>query len=185
MTNSLQVRASSMLACQNSECCRRFCEHCLVTHLNEDVDPMSSCAWSLLDGKVKIYTSMPFVRPVVLTCFTFCTAGLALPDLQKEVLLLAERLQAKSQALQGLPLPPPPGRACHKANVCILDARRGREAHEEISSEGRQGKGWVRRGRYHASCAHVWIRAFGGAKQRRRDNRLPAIDLRGPCGVPV
>jgi hypothetical protein len=48
----LQVRASSMLACQNPECCRRFCEHCLVTHLNEDVDPMSSCAWSLLDGKV-------------------------------------------------------------------------------------------------------------------------------------
>jgi hypothetical protein len=48
-----QVRASSMLACQNPECCRRFCEHCLVTHLNEDVDPMSSCAWSLLDGKVK------------------------------------------------------------------------------------------------------------------------------------
>jgi len=47
----VKVRASSMLACQNPECCRRFCEHCLVTHLNEDVDPMSSCAWSLLDGK--------------------------------------------------------------------------------------------------------------------------------------
>merc|ERR1719183_758298 len=28
-------RASSMLACDNAECARRFCEHCLVTHLDE------------------------------------------------------------------------------------------------------------------------------------------------------
>ena len=28
-----QVRASSMLACCNAECSRRFCEHCLLTHL--------------------------------------------------------------------------------------------------------------------------------------------------------
>ncbi len=48
----VQVRASSMLACENAECCRRFCEHCLLTHLNEDVDPMSSDAWSIVDGKV-------------------------------------------------------------------------------------------------------------------------------------
>jgi len=41
-----------MLACENQECCRRFCEHCLQTHLNEDVDPMSSEAWTLVDGKV-------------------------------------------------------------------------------------------------------------------------------------
>lgn len=41
-----------MLACENQECSRRFCEHCLQTHLNEDVDPMSSDAWTLVDGKV-------------------------------------------------------------------------------------------------------------------------------------
>jgi len=40
-----------MLACENQECCRRFCEHCLLTHLNENVDPMSSDAWTLVDGK--------------------------------------------------------------------------------------------------------------------------------------
>ena len=27
-------RATSMLACENAECARRFCEHCLKTHLN-------------------------------------------------------------------------------------------------------------------------------------------------------
>lgn len=47
----VKVRASSMLACENQECCRRFCEHCLLTHLKEDVDPMSSDAWSMTDGK--------------------------------------------------------------------------------------------------------------------------------------
>jgi len=47
----VKVRASSMLACGNQECSRRFCEHCLLTHLNDDVDPMSSDAWSMLDGK--------------------------------------------------------------------------------------------------------------------------------------
>lgn len=32
----LQVkRATSMLACENSECARRFCEHCLLTHLGD------------------------------------------------------------------------------------------------------------------------------------------------------
>eukprot|EP00960_Hanusia_phi_P067709 766683-Hanusia_phi.AAC.9 len=50
----MQVRASSMLACGNQECSRRFCEHCLLTHLNDDVDPMSSDAWSMLDGKVNL-----------------------------------------------------------------------------------------------------------------------------------
>ena len=34
-----------MLACSNSECSRRFCEHCLLTHLNEDVDPTTSTSW--------------------------------------------------------------------------------------------------------------------------------------------
>mmetsp|Transcript_74685 Transcript_74685/g.112542 ORF Transcript_74685/g.112542 Transcript_74685/m.112542 type:complete len:420 (+) Transcript_74685:145-1404(+) len=47
----VKVRASSMLACENQECCRRFCEHCLMTHLNEDVDPMSSDAWEMVNGK--------------------------------------------------------------------------------------------------------------------------------------
>uniref|UniRef100_A0A7S4M133 RING-type domain-containing protein n=1 Tax=Guillardia theta TaxID=55529 RepID=A0A7S4M133_GUITH len=47
----VKVRASSMLACGNQECCRRFCEHCLLTHLNDDVDPMSSEAWTMIDGK--------------------------------------------------------------------------------------------------------------------------------------
>jgi hypothetical protein len=41
-----------MLACENQECSRRFCEHCLLTHLGEDVDPMSSDAWSMVNGKV-------------------------------------------------------------------------------------------------------------------------------------
>mmetsp|Transcript_47322 Transcript_47322/g.94865 ORF Transcript_47322/g.94865 Transcript_47322/m.94865 type:complete len:408 (+) Transcript_47322:146-1369(+) len=47
----VKVRASSMLACENQECSRRFCEHCLMTHLNEDVDPMSSDAWEVVNGK--------------------------------------------------------------------------------------------------------------------------------------
>ena len=41
----VKVRASSMLACSNTECSRRFCEHCLLTHLNEDVDPTTSTSW--------------------------------------------------------------------------------------------------------------------------------------------
>ena len=47
----VKVRASSMLACSNSECSRRFCEHCLLTHLAEDVDPVSSDAWVVISGK--------------------------------------------------------------------------------------------------------------------------------------
>ena len=49
----VKVRASSMLACENPECSRRFCEHCLLTHLGEDVDPMSSDAWTTVNGKVR------------------------------------------------------------------------------------------------------------------------------------
>jgi hypothetical protein len=48
-----------MLACENQECSRRFCEHCLLTHLGEDVDPMSSDAWTMNNGKVRPCT--PFV----------------------------------------------------------------------------------------------------------------------------
>ena len=28
-------KASSMLACENAECARRFCEHCLHAHLQD------------------------------------------------------------------------------------------------------------------------------------------------------
>jgi len=55
----VKVRASSMLACENQECSRRFCEHCLLTHLSEDVDPMSSDAWQMVDGKVYFQNSVP------------------------------------------------------------------------------------------------------------------------------
>ena len=51
----VKVRASSMLACENQECSRRFCEHCLLTHLGEDVDPMSSDSWTMVNGKVCSY----------------------------------------------------------------------------------------------------------------------------------
>ena len=44
-----------MLACENQECSRRFCEHCLLTHLGEDVDPMSSDAWTMVNGKVLFF----------------------------------------------------------------------------------------------------------------------------------
>ena len=39
-----------MLACSNAECSRRFCEHCLLTHLSEDVDPSCSDAWVHVAG---------------------------------------------------------------------------------------------------------------------------------------
>jgi hypothetical protein len=39
-----------MLACSNAECSRRFCEHCLLTHLSEDVDPSCSDAWVNVAG---------------------------------------------------------------------------------------------------------------------------------------
>jgi hypothetical protein len=42
-----------MLACENKECCRRFCEHCLLTHIGETVAPMSSDAWNMVNGKVR------------------------------------------------------------------------------------------------------------------------------------
>ena len=56
----VKVRASSMLACENHECSRRFCEHCLLTHLGEDVNPMSSDAWTMVDGKVPLFVTHPF-----------------------------------------------------------------------------------------------------------------------------
>jgi hypothetical protein len=106
-----QVRASSMLACENTECCRRFCEHCLLTHLNEDVDPMSSDAWSVSDGKVCVCVCVP-EKTRCLCCFQLespslttrnlgLAAGLALPDMPQEVLLLCQQLRGESQALQG------------------------------------------------------------------------------------
>ncbi|KAJ1492241.1 hypothetical protein T484DRAFT_1771842 [Baffinella frigidus] len=47
-----KVGASSTLACENKECCSRFCEHCLIALLGETVEPdMSSDAWSMVSGK--------------------------------------------------------------------------------------------------------------------------------------
>ena len=68
----VKVRASSMLACENSECSRRFCEHCLLTHLGEDVDPMSSQAWTMVDGKPR--WSCPICRSKCCCSVTECTA---------------------------------------------------------------------------------------------------------------
>jgi hypothetical protein len=46
-------RATSMLACENSECARRFCEHCLKTHLSDVVPPGDNNKGivDLVDGK--------------------------------------------------------------------------------------------------------------------------------------
>mmetsp|Transcript_7037 Transcript_7037/g.13579 ORF Transcript_7037/g.13579 Transcript_7037/m.13579 type:complete len:222 (+) Transcript_7037:353-1018(+) len=67
----VKVRASSMLACENLECCRRFCEHCLLTHLNENVDPMSSDAWTLVDGKP--FWNCPICRKACCCTMRECT----------------------------------------------------------------------------------------------------------------
>ena len=44
-------RATSMLACENSECARRFCEHCLKTHLSNVVPSDGKGISELVDGK--------------------------------------------------------------------------------------------------------------------------------------
>lgn len=44
-------RATSMLACENTECARRFCEHCLVTHLLHVVPADGRGLQEPLDGK--------------------------------------------------------------------------------------------------------------------------------------
>jgi hypothetical protein len=43
-------RATSMLACENSECARRFCDHCLKTHFNNVMCDGKS-VHELVDGK--------------------------------------------------------------------------------------------------------------------------------------
>lgn len=68
----VKVRASSMLACENQECSRRFCEHCLLTHLGEDVDPMSSDAWTMVNGKA--CWNCPICRSKCCCSVTECTA---------------------------------------------------------------------------------------------------------------
>ena len=50
-----KVRSNSMRACGNHDCSRRFCEYCLLTHLGEDLNPMSSDAWIMVDGKVYLF----------------------------------------------------------------------------------------------------------------------------------
>mmetsp|Transcript_7038 Transcript_7038/g.13583 ORF Transcript_7038/g.13583 Transcript_7038/m.13583 type:complete len:617 (+) Transcript_7038:128-1978(+) len=42
----VKVRASGMLACGNTDCTRRFCEHCLSKSIGDDVDPETSEAWT-------------------------------------------------------------------------------------------------------------------------------------------
>ena len=49
----VKVRAASMLSCENEECSRRFCQHCLLVHIQEDMDPSSSASWTHVDGKVR------------------------------------------------------------------------------------------------------------------------------------
>ena len=44
----VKIRISSMLGCQNPSCMRRFCRHCLITHLGEDEADMDTDAQ---DGK--------------------------------------------------------------------------------------------------------------------------------------
>lgn len=68
----VKVRASSMLACENAECSRRFCEHCLLTHLGEDVDPMSSDAWAMVNGKA--CWNCPICRSKCCCSVTECSA---------------------------------------------------------------------------------------------------------------
>jgi hypothetical protein len=53
---------------------------------------MSSCAWSLLDGKVKILSELflTLLMCLDLLLIHFFSAGLALSNLPEKVLLLAE-----------------------------------------------------------------------------------------------
>jgi hypothetical protein len=44
-------RATSMLACENAECARRFCEHCLKTHLSNVVPSDGKGISEQVDGK--------------------------------------------------------------------------------------------------------------------------------------
>mmetsp|Transcript_19604 Transcript_19604/g.30712 ORF Transcript_19604/g.30712 Transcript_19604/m.30712 type:complete len:542 (-) Transcript_19604:191-1816(-) len=44
-------RVTSMLACENAECARRFCEHCLVTHLQNVHPPDGKSLNDTIDGK--------------------------------------------------------------------------------------------------------------------------------------
>jgi len=67
-----QVRASSMLACSIPECSRRFCEHCLLTHLAEEVDPCSSSSWVVVGGKKQWHC--PICRKKCCCSVTNCTA---------------------------------------------------------------------------------------------------------------
>eukprot|EP00960_Hanusia_phi_P032524 749899-Hanusia_phi.AAC.2 len=48
----VKVRSSSMLACGNYECSRRYCEQCLLIHLNENATEQLSEGWSVVAGKV-------------------------------------------------------------------------------------------------------------------------------------
>ncbi|EKX52474.1 hypothetical protein GUITHDRAFT_133559 [Guillardia theta CCMP2712] len=49
----VKVRSSSMLACGNYECSRRYCEQCLLIHLNENATEQPSEGWSIVAGKLR------------------------------------------------------------------------------------------------------------------------------------
>eukprot|EP00802_Teleaulax_amphioxeia_P003970 Tamp_03973.p1 GENE.Tamp_03973~~Tamp_03973.p1 ORF type:complete len:606 (+),score=81.93 Tamp_03973:301-2118(+) len=68
----VKVRASSMLACSIPECSRRFCEHCLLTHLAEEVDPCSSGSWVVVSGKKQWHC--PICRKTCCCSVTNCPA---------------------------------------------------------------------------------------------------------------
>jgi hypothetical protein len=57
-----------MLACENEECSRRFCQHCLLVHIQEDMDPASSNSWTVIDGKVgQLLFAIKFVTFIAVT----------------------------------------------------------------------------------------------------------------------
>lgn len=61
-------RATSMLACENTECARRFCEHCLKTHFNTVTPSDGKSVHELIDGK----WSCPICRKVCCCAIQSC-----------------------------------------------------------------------------------------------------------------
>jgi hypothetical protein len=61
-------RATSMLACENTECARRFCEHCLKTHFSTVTPSDGKGVHELIDGK----WSCPICRKVCCCAIQSC-----------------------------------------------------------------------------------------------------------------
>ena len=107
-----------MLACGNYECSRRYCEQCLLIHLNENATEQPSEGWSIVAGKV---SESLFVKRVEIVCedcgpsrvllvcsIDLLAVALVLSDLPEQVLLRQVRMLLQSSPLQGFPLPPLP-----------------------------------------------------------------------------